>query len=493
MASVVKRADRGSYEIRFFTAPNQRRSFFPGASSTKRQAESIGIKLDKLVFAVSQSESPPLDVAEWLRTLNDKQHRKLAKWGLVEERTRVVQGAIPVKQDKSKLRGWTRHYIASGRRKAPTIEQLDRVADNLCRFFGDDRPIADIHKGDAEDFRQWLETKAREVGEGEAESGLAHNTVRRRIGRAKEMFRAAMKRQLITANPFEDERSAVGANVERQFFVPHEWIEKCIQVAPCEDWRIMLAFARYSGMRSHETRIQRWDDIDLPNSQMVIRSNKTPPERACPIFPALMPHLLRAKEYAPDGAEFVQTRYTHEQNVLETFRKIIVKAGLKPWPKLMQNLRATRETELLAEFPAKDVSSWLGNSVAVAMKHYAMRTEKAFERAKTEDPAKAHQIAHHATPLDGVSEQLAEYTEEEIEHVLALLDAIGGDLSYPARNRTIGRNTGIERCRARCSPPVPPSLPITGELAELLSLWESFDDAARRDLLGVARELASHC
>ena len=156
------------------------------------------------------------------------------------------------------------------------------------------------------------------------------------------------------------------------FLVPADWVEQCIRKAPCEDWRIILAFARYAGMRSHECRIQRWEDIDLPNSRMIIRSNKTPPVRSCPIFPELRQHLLRAKEMAPDGAEFVQTRYSHDANILTTLEKIVTRAGLVPWPKLMQNLRATRETELLAHYPAKDVTSWLGNSPAAAAKHYSM-------------------------------------------------------------------------------------------------------------------------
>ncbi len=44
-------------------------------------------------------------------------------------------------------------------------------------------------------------------------------------------------------------------------------------------------------------------------------------------------------------------------------------------------MRATRQTELLAQFPAKDVCEWLGNSQAVAMKHYAMPTDDSFQRA----------------------------------------------------------------------------------------------------------------
>lgn len=42
---------------------------------------------------------------------------------------------------------------------------------------------------------------------------------------------------------------------------------------------------------------------------------------------------------------------------------------------------ATRETELLAHYPAKDVSSWLGNSPDIANKHYAMTMQTSFDRA----------------------------------------------------------------------------------------------------------------
>ena len=113
----------------------------------------------------------------------------------------------------------------------------------------------------------------------------------------------------------------------------------------------------------------------------MVRSNKTPAIRRCPIFPELRPHLLRAREYAPDGAELVVTRYDGNANILTTLEKIVTRAGLVPWPNLMQNLRATRETELLAHYPAKDVTSWLGNSPDVANKHYAMATQASFDRA----------------------------------------------------------------------------------------------------------------
>jgi hypothetical protein len=54
--------------------------------------------------------------------------------------------------------------------------------------------------------------------------------------------------------------------------------------------------------------------------------------------------------------------------------------GLAPRPKLLQNLRASRETELMAIYPAKDVASWFGNSVPITM-----ATAESFQRAIIEN------------------------------------------------------------------------------------------------------------
>ena len=61
--------------------------------------------------------------------------------------------------------------------------------------------------------------------------------------------------------------------------------------------------------------------------------------------------------------------------------KIIRRAGLKPWPKLFQNLRSTRETELADQFPIQVVCDWIGNTEAIASKHYLQVTEDHFARA----------------------------------------------------------------------------------------------------------------
>lgn len=401
MASVVTRAN-GTREVRFWIRKGERKTFYLG-KVPKKAAESIGKRLDDLAFRVRHNQTPDVDLSAWLLALDEPDYAKLVAWGLVEPK---APAAPPV--EAMTVGKWIDAYILKGDRKPATVEQLTIAGANLRTFLGDDKPLAEVNAGDAEDYRVWLATKAREVPDGEEPKGLALNTVRRRMGRAKQFFNAAMRHRLITENPFANEASAVGANVERQVFIAADWIERCIKAAPCEDWRIIIAFARYAGMRSHETRMQRWDDIDIANARMIVRSTKTPPTRVCPIFPELMPHIRRAREMAPAGAVYVQTRYTPDANIGTTFAKIVERAGLVPWDKLFQNLRASRETELMAVYPVKDVSSWLGNSAPVAMKHYAMSMQDSFDRAIREGAGaavvKTHQNPHQSQAVRAIQE-----------------------------------------------------------------------------------------
>ncbi len=65
------------------------------------------------------------------------------------------------------------------------------------------------------------------------------------------------------------------------------------------------------------------------------------------LFPERLPSLREVFEQAEPGSEFVVTRYRRRNCNLRTqLERTIGRAGLKPWPKLFQNLRSTREIEL---------------------------------------------------------------------------------------------------------------------------------------------------
>jgi hypothetical protein len=120
---------------------------------------------------------------------------------------------------------------------------------------------------------------------------------------------------------------------------------------------------------------------------MVVHSPKTEhhqgkDRRTVPIYPELLPYLQEAFDLAPAGTEFVITRYRKKNtNLRSQFERIICKAQLKPWPKLFQNLRSSRETELTQKFPLHVVCAWMGNSQAVAAKHYLQVTDEHFKSA----------------------------------------------------------------------------------------------------------------
>src|SRR5262249_25490920 len=105
-------------------------------------------------------------------------------------------------------------------------------------------------------------------------------------------------------------------------------------------------------------------------------------ERWVPLFPELRPYLEEAFERAAPGAVYVITcRRSNAANLRTRLMRIIRRAGLTPWPKPFQNLRASRETELAESFPMHVVCAWIGNSQLIAAKHYLQVTDEHFRRA----------------------------------------------------------------------------------------------------------------
>tara|TARA_R110002074_G_C12329775_1_gene647760 strand:- start:565 stop:807 length:243 start_codon:yes stop_codon:yes gene_type:complete len=79
-------------------------------------------------------------------------------------------------------------------------------------------------------------------------------------------------------------------------------------------------------------------------------------------------------------------------------QKIVKRAGLNQWPRLFQNMRSSRETELLSEgFQLQTVVAWLGNSPTVALKSYLQVREDDYKKATQ----KATQYPAVTAEIDG--------------------------------------------------------------------------------------------
>ena len=131
-----------------------------------------------------------------------------------------------------------------------------------------------------------------------------------------------------------------------------------INQGDADQWRLIFALARYGGLRSpSEILALKWQDVDWERGRILVHSPKTEhhaggESRQLPLFPELVPYLREVFEQAQEGIEYVVTRYrSRGVNLRTQLERIIVKAGLKAWPKLFQNLRSTRETELAEWWP----------------------------------------------------------------------------------------------------------------------------------------------
>jgi len=56
----------------------------------------------------------------------------------------------------------------------------------------------------------------------------------------------------------------------------------------------------------------------------------------------------------------------------------------QPWPRLWQNIRATRATELADQYPSHVAAAWLGHTERIADRHYRQTTGTHYDRAINE-------------------------------------------------------------------------------------------------------------
>jgi integrase len=305
---------------------------------------------------------------------------------------------------------WLSGYV-NGRQdvKAATATVYGHTKRNLLGFFGSDRRLDAITAGHADAFRVYLK----------ADEHLAENTVRRRIGISSQFFRAAVRRRIITSNPFDGQPVAVQKNTKRERFVTRAEIDAAIETCADPRWRLAFALARYGGLRcaSEITRLT-WNDVNWEKTRFTVHASKTEHHagegiRIVPIFPELAPYFQAAFDAAEPGDIHCCPQ---ARNANQIYRKAmqaaIQKAGLKEWPKLFHNLRASRETELAESFPMHVVCEWIGNTVAVAAKHYLQTTEAHFAKAATE-VQKAVQNPVQQVTAEGRSDSQVESGEPE--------------------------------------------------------------------------------
>ena len=422
MASISK-DPTGNRSIQFVGRDRKRRTIRLGKCS-QRQAEAVKVHVERLVHASLTGHPVDPDTARWLTGIDTTLADRLAGVELVPRR------------DASTLAAFIDSYIAMRTDVKPRTRELyEQTRRSLLEFFDADLHLAKITPGDADAWRLFL-----------TEQKLAENTIRRRCGRAKQFFKAAVRKKLIPENPFIDLKSNVLGNAERFYFVTRDEAEKVLEACPDAEWRLIFALSRYGGLRCPSEHLAlRWSDVNWEHGRILVSSPKTEhlpggESRLVPLFPELRTHLEAAFEQASPGTEFVVTRYRDvDKNLRTQLHRIIGRAGLKPWPKVFQNLRSTRETELAEEFPLHVVCQWIGNSTPVAARHYLQVTCDHFERAASVPATALQNPVQQPLECTGNAAQIVNTAHEktpETSGVCVSLPLLATEQSSPGRTRT---------------------------------------------------------
>jgi len=185
-------------------------------------------------------------------------------------------------------------------------------------------------------------------------------------------------------------------------------------------------------------------------------------------------------------------------NLRTTFEKIVRRAGLEPWPRLFHALRASCETDLAREYPITTACRWIGNTVAVASRHYVQVTEEDFRRASgaAQNPAQS-EAEPGCKALTRKHDTLA--FPEEYEGVRCgtnvQMEAAGIEpasiTAYPSRGcEESPTPTGTESGTVGARNPTPADPPADPDLAEVVARWATLPGATRQGILRLARGLA---
>ncbi len=341
-------------------------------------------------------------------SLSRDHRRKLSDKGLIEADTpEVVE--ITLSQYLSEYFGSRKADL-----KGASWISYNHTWKRLNEFFKG-RSLQSITAIDAKQFRKWLETsnKRDKPAKGELTKPLAINTIKRRTGLCRQIFKQAVEDDLIARNPFVGMSTSVRSNKERQHYIPLDVFEKVLEKAPNATWRSLLVLARLGALRiPSEAQGLRWEDIAWEAKRIsIVLSSKTEHHakraiRILPLLPAIETELLKLFAEAEDGAEFVFPKLRTDSNLRTSLEKILRRAGVKQWPKLWQNLRASGATDFAQSLPSHVAAAICGHTEQIAQEHYWTVTDNDLDTAIEKlSPKLAQKLAQKVAHED-VSEGL---------------------------------------------------------------------------------------
>lgn len=359
---------RGDSWVCQFRHGDQRLYFTLGKIS-KADANIAEGHIEKILASAAEGTLPPLESSKWLNRSS-----KRIKSVFLKARISITNRERLTVTELVEL--FNKDYKTQPGLAPRTIVRMKQCTEKLSKYFKT-KYVDEIGVREAKSFSVWLRREYK-----------SESTWSKSLQRCKQAFTWAIDHEIASKNPFRTIKGGKYSNDDRQFYVSASTMNTILDKMPEGDFKIAAALARYGGFRlPSELTEFTWDRVNLPERVMVVWDVKRKRDRVTPIFPELYEYLVKHWELFGDKSAHVIVDPIHrdpEANLRTTFGKYVVRAGHAKWPRLLQNLRASCETDLLNRFPIHQVVKWIGNSPNVALRHYAMVSDQDLAKAAAE-------------------------------------------------------------------------------------------------------------
>jgi integrase len=450
MASLSHDAN-GTRRILFVDGHGTRRAIRLGHVPAKT-AETVLRRVEELAAHAIAGTAPDADLAGWLAAVPPQLYRRLVRVGLAAPRAEDKAEAVVT------LEQLTAAFKERAAVKRGTAVNYAQTIDSLLVFYGPETPVGEITAESADDWRKAIATATKTEGHNKkkraaADGRLAPATVSKRVRTAKQVFQKAVAWGWIERNPFAAVRAGSQSNPSRSFYVSEDTIEAVLDACPGAEWRTLVGLCRFAGLRCpSEVGGLTWGDVDFGSGRLTVRSPKTEHHghdhaiRFVPISPRLRRILADGFDAAAPGATRVVPMAARQGANLRTqLERIIVKAGHEPWPRLLQNLRASCETDWATRHPAHAVAKWLGHSPRIAQAHYLVTTDAHFravieeeDGGSTKSGAESGAVAAQKAAQHDAATSRKERREQARSEVIPAKDAVSVVTVEKVENAGIG-------------------------------------------------------
>lgn len=361
MATLIERPSgkNQAWMISFINEKKQRKTISLSKQKYGRKtAEQLKEAVEALVYNLANKiPVPNKDVERWILAASPEIQEKLAKVGLIHQ----LESHTCKELWDSFLKDKRKHI------KDSTSRTYDHVKRRFFAFFKEKEYVESVTKERMEEFKAaQLETH------GEA-------TVCGTITKLRTIFNWAVKKGWIQESPMIGVSRGSFVNRQNDRFIKAEEYRRLLEYCPCLEWRVILALARYGGLRCPSEVLRlRWGDINWAEGSLTVTSPKTEhhkgkESRVIPLFPEIKEELneLYFRDES-EGMEFVINRYRDPErtNLGTQFARIVHQAGLPPIKRPFDNMRMSRSNEVKAKFGVYYETQWIGHSSKVGMDHY---------------------------------------------------------------------------------------------------------------------------